>query len=225
MTHASMTIIHHEHRALSAMLRAIMLLMGEHRRRGTLPDFDALRAMLFYVDEFPEKLHHPKESQLLFPRLRGRSPHTDAVLDRLERDHAQGERAIRDLEHKLLGFQVMADTAQSESRRALFEAALQRYADFYLDHMRTEEAEILPLAEHVLGEADWAELDAAFLKNRDPLTGYEADEVYRPLFRKIVTSLKGSGVGSALEAFAGMSQPTFSPSLGVRESSGPAFGP
>jgi hemerythrin-like domain-containing protein len=28
--------------------------------------FDVLRAMLFYVDEFPERLHHPKESALLY---------------------------------------------------------------------------------------------------------------------------------------------------------------
>ena len=71
MTHASLSIIRQEHRALSAMLRSITLLLGEHRRRGTVPDFDALRAMLFYVDEFPEKLHHPKETRLLFPEAAG----------------------------------------------------------------------------------------------------------------------------------------------------------
>ena len=32
-----------------------------------------LRAMLFCVDEFPERLYHSKESQLLFPRIRERS--------------------------------------------------------------------------------------------------------------------------------------------------------
>ena len=58
---------------LSAILRTIGLLLGESRRRGTLPDFTMLRAMLFYVDEFPERLHHTKESQLLFPRIRERS--------------------------------------------------------------------------------------------------------------------------------------------------------
>ena len=29
---------------------------------------------------------------------------------------------------------------------------------------------------------DWAELDAAFLANRDPLTGHEPTDLYRPLF-------------------------------------------
>ena len=90
MKHASLTISLHEYRALSAMLRSILLLLGEHRRRNTLPDFGALRAMLFYVDEFPEKLHHPKESGLLFPKLRGYSADSDAMLDRLDHDHAHG---------------------------------------------------------------------------------------------------------------------------------------
>ncbi|KQX31942.1 hemerythrin domain-containing protein [Variovorax sp. Root434] len=212
MTHSSLNIIRHEHRALSAMLRSITLLLREHRRHGTLPDFDALQAMLFYVDEFPEKLHHPKESLLLFPKLRGRSAHTDAVLDRLDRDHARGECAIRELEHALLGFHTMSGTAQCDMRRDNFEQLMQQYADFYLEHMRVEETEILPLAESVLDAGEWAELDVAFLANRDPLAGYEADEPYKPLFRTIVGALQHSGnVGSVLEAFAGAALPTFTP--------------
>jgi hemerythrin-like domain-containing protein len=86
MSHPALTIIRHEHGALSAMLRSITLLLAEHRRRATLPDFALLRAMLFYVDEFPEKLHHTKESTLLFPKLRQRSAEAGAVLNRLDRD-------------------------------------------------------------------------------------------------------------------------------------------
>ena len=99
MSHPALTIIRHEHGALSAMLRSISLLLAQHRRHGTLPDFGVLRAMLFYVDEFPEKLHHTKESELLFPKLRQRSSEAAEVLDRLDRDHANGEHAIRELEH------------------------------------------------------------------------------------------------------------------------------
>jgi len=202
--HPSVGIILREHRALSAMLRSITLLLSEHRRRNTLPDFDALQAMLFYVDEFPEKLHHPKESRLLFARLRGHDAHTDEVLDRLDSDHARGEHAIRELQHSLLGFRLMSETAQGAARREQFETLMKQYADFYLEHMRVEETEILPLAKTVLSAAEWDELDTAFLQNRDPLAGHEADEAYRPLFSKIVAALKRSGgVGSALEAFAG----------------------
>ena len=37
-----------------------------------------------------------------------------------------------------------------------------------------------------LNAADWAELDAAFAANRDPLTGHAASDEYAPLFRRIV---------------------------------------
>jgi hemerythrin-like domain-containing protein len=181
MTHLAMRVIQDEHQALSAMLRSMTMLLAQARRERQPPPFDVLRAMLFYVDEFPEKLHHTKESALLFPKVRARCPELAPVLDRLDRDHAQGERAIRDLQHALLAYESLG-----ESRRVNFETALDLYLGFYLAHMRTEEQDILPAARAHLDEADWAELDAAFAANRDPMTGHDPDEEFRPLFRKIV---------------------------------------
>jgi len=193
MNHAALRIIHEEHVALSAMLRSILLLLAQHRRQGTLPDFAALRAMLFYVDEFPEKRHHLKESELLFPRLRARTASAGEALDRLDREHAQGERSIRDLQHALLGFEMMG-----EARRESFERAAQQYVDFYLAHMSLEETQILPLAEQVLTEQDWTELNAAFASNRDPLTGHAPDDEYRALFSRIVNAVPAPiGLGEA----------------------------
>jgi hemerythrin-like domain-containing protein len=180
-SHATLTIIHEEHAALAAVLRSILLLLAHHRRKGTLPDFEALRAMLFYVDEFPEKRHHRKETQLLFPKLRARTPQSRDLLDRLDDEHARGERNVRDLEHALLAFEMLG-----EPRRAAFEEAAQRYFDFYMAHMRLEEEHILPLAQHVLTDEDWRELDEAFSRNRDPMTGHEPDTDYRALFSRIV---------------------------------------
>jgi len=193
MTHATLRIIHEEHAALSAMLRSILFLLTQHKRHGTLPDFAALRAMLFYVDEFPEKRHHRKESELLFPKLRARTPLSRDLLDRLDDDHARGERNIRDLEHALLAFEMLG-----EIRRQAFEDAAQRYVDFYLAHMRLEEQHVLPLAERVLSEDDWTELDEAFSANRDPLAGHEPEADYRALFTRIVNAVPAPiGLGAA----------------------------
>ena len=181
MSHPTLTIIRDEHAALAAMLKSIPMLLEHHRRNGKPVPFDVLRAMLLYIDEFPEKLHHTKESRLLFPRLRQRSDAAGALLDRLDRDHERGERAVRDLEHDLLAWEVFG-----EPRRAAFEQALARYVEAYLEHMRLEETEVLPLAERVLGAEDWQDLDTAFLANRDPLTGHEPEDAYRPLFKRIV---------------------------------------
>jgi hemerythrin-like domain-containing protein len=183
MRHTTLTVIEQEHQALAAMLRSLSMLLAHARRDRKLPDFDLVRAMLFYVDEFPERLHHTKESELLFPRLRERAPELGPVLDRLDRDHERGERAIRDLEHALLAFEVMG-----ESRREAFESAVARYIDFYLQHMAVEEEQVLPAARRALDEKDWAALDAAFAVNRDPLTGHEPSDEYRPLFRRILNT-------------------------------------
>jgi len=181
MQHSSLQIIHDEHRALAAMLSSVTLLLDEHRRKGTLPPFNVLRAMLFYIDEFPERLHHRKESNLLFPLIRQRSAEAADVLDRLDRDHAQGEKAIRDLEHSLLAFEMLG-----ESRRHDFEQAMSRYISSYREHMAIEEEKVLPLALKVFTEADWLQLDAAFAANRDPLLGHAPDKAYEALFHHIV---------------------------------------
>jgi len=181
MPHVTTKIIREEHNALAAMLRSIPLLLALHRKDGTLPDFAALRAMIFYLDEFPEKRHHRKESELLFPKLRARMPLSRGLIDHLDADHANGGHEIRELEHALLAFEMMG-----EPRRAAFEELANRYVDFYLAHMATEEREILPLAERVLTKQDWADLDEAFLANADPLTGHEPGPDYAALFSRIV---------------------------------------
>jgi len=193
MAHAALQIIRDEHRALAAMLRSIPMLLAQHRRDATLPDFAVLRAMLFYVDEFPEKRHHRKESELLFPMLRARTPISEDLLEHLDLEHAQGERRIRDLEHELLGFEMIGI-----ARREAFEAAAARYVEFYLAHMAMEEQVILPLAERVLTDQDWAELDAGFAANQDPLTGHEPEADYRALFARIVDAVPAPiGLGPA----------------------------
>ena len=194
MTHSTVRTIRHEHAALSAMLRSIVRLLEQHRKRNTVPDFATLRAMLFYVDEFPEKRHHRKETELLFPKLRARTPMSRDLLDKLDGDHARGERRIREVEHALLAFEMLG-----ESRREAFERTVGEYVDFYLGHMALEEREILPLAERVLTEDDWHDLDQAFAQNRDPLTGHVADFEYAALFTRIVNVVPAPiGLGPAL---------------------------
>lgn len=194
MAHESLRIIRDEHAALAAMLRSLSMMV--QRGPGDAPGkfFDVVRAMLFYIDEFPERLHHPKESGLLFPKVLQLAPQLSPVIERLERDHQRGEAAVRELQHQLLGWELLG-----ESRREAFDAAARDYVRFYLEHMRLEETEILPQAERSLGAEDWAELDAAFASNRDPLTGkYPCDPVYDRLFTRIVMiAPEPIGLGSA----------------------------
>lgn len=190
-------VIRAEHDALAAMLRTVPLLLQAQRQAGTAIDFGALRAMLFYVDEFPERLHHTKESQLLFPRLRALAPELRGVLDDLDADHAQGERAVRELQHSLLAWEQMG-----EPRREKFEQQLKVYTGRYLRHMKREETEILPRAVALFSLEDWADLDEAFGSHQDPLAprpGQPVDEAYAPLRQRILAALPAPfGWGPAL---------------------------
>lgn len=182
MRHTALTVMNDEHQAIAAMLRSLSMLVAQSRRARSAPDFPLLRAMLFYLDEFPERLHHTKESQLLFPRIRLRCPELVSVLDRLDADHLRGEAAIRGVERALLAFEIVG-----ESRRPAFDDAVQRYVGAYLHHMAIEESQVLPMARDRLIDDDWIELDEAFAANRDPLTGHAAPDEYRALFSRIVT--------------------------------------
>ena len=93
MKHSCLQIIRDEHASLAAMLQSMRLMV----QRGTAGQaqnfFEVMRAMLFYIDEFPERLHHPKESNLLFPRVARLAPQTMDTSVKLEKDHARGETA------------------------------------------------------------------------------------------------------------------------------------
>jgi hemerythrin-like domain-containing protein len=181
MPHIAAQIIRDEHAGVAAVLRSMRLMMMQGP--GDEPErfFDVLRAMLFYIDEFPEKLHHPKESELLFPLLARAVPELAPVIGRLEEDHARGESRVRELQHLLLAWELIG-----ESRRAAFTNAAQEYVSFYLDHMRVEETQLLPAAERALGDAQWVELDQAFETSRDPLAGGPRDPSFDRLFTRIV---------------------------------------
>lgn len=194
MLRSSLQVIRDEHSTLAAMLRSLVLMVERGPRDAPEQYFDVVRAMLFYIDEFPERLHHPKETKLLFPPLLKKAPDLAETIARLEKDHAVSELAVRELQHDLLAWELMGD-----ARRPRFEAAAKKYLDAYLAHMHVEETEILPVAEKLLSEEDWRMLDAAFASNTDPMNGKSPrDPVYDRLFTRIVMRAPAPiGVGTA----------------------------
>ena len=142
MSSITLRTIHEEHASLAAVLQSLRLMLNQGPGDEPAAFFDVVRAMLFYIDEFPERQHHPKESQLLFPKVAERAPETAATIAKLEQDHEGGESAVRELQHLLLGWELMG-----EARRETFAQALERYIRFYLEHMRLEETVVLPAAQ------------------------------------------------------------------------------
>jgi len=179
MTNA-LKIIRDEHRSISAVLHALKQLAKEAEDSSVRPQFEVFRAMIYYIDQFPERMHHPKEDQYLFARLEARAPQAKALLDGLRTEHATGAHLIRDLEQALVGMEVGWAGGVSK-----FRAAVEAYAEFHWKHMRKEEEQLMPLAERHLTEADWRWIEDAFAGNHDPIADLRERD-FEQLYHRIV---------------------------------------
>jgi hemerythrin-like domain-containing protein len=182
--------IRDEHRSISAVLHALKQLARDAQDARVKPDFAVFRAILHYIDQFPEQLHHPKEDEFLFPPLETRAPKMKKVIDSLRAEHKQGDRLVRELERALVLFEDSWPEGAGE-----FMQRVDDYADFHWKHMRKEEQEILPAAERSFTPADWKAIDEAFDINQDPIAGVKERD-FHALFSRIV-SLAPAPVGFA----------------------------
>src|SRR6202171_5246810 len=98
-------VIVNEHRALAAVLHGMLYLVHKIRDHDDKPDFNLFGAMIYYIDSFPERFHHPKEDQYLYRFLRMRHPEAVPVLDRLKTEHRGGAEEIRTLAQGPGGYQ------------------------------------------------------------------------------------------------------------------------
>lgn len=62
--------IQQEHRVLGHVVEMLQRTLQEIAAEHIEPDFNLLAAILYYIDDFPERLHHPKEDAHLFKALR-----------------------------------------------------------------------------------------------------------------------------------------------------------
>ena len=184
----AITILKSEHRSISAVLQGLKELARMALDPKLKPDFHVLRCMLRYIDEYPEKLHHPKEDDFLFDPLAVRSAEARALITDLKREHERGAELVRELERALLFLEEDWPAGARE-----FKAAVDAYAEFEWAHMRKEEQQLLPLAQRYLTAQEWRAIDAAFAANDDPIAGMQESD-FRALFSRIA-SLAPAPVG------------------------------
>jgi hemerythrin-like domain-containing protein len=188
----AIAIIRDEHRAITAVLEGLRQLLSEIAAGRMVVDHGLLGALFHYIEQFPERLHHPKEDDYLFARLRLRRPDVVPLLDGLQREHAVGHERLADL--KAAWERFRAEPAALPA----FVEAVERYSHFHWLHMRKEEEDVLPLAAEALADEDWAAIDAAFASNNDPVVGAPASKAFRELFRHLVAVMPAPyGVGPA----------------------------
>jgi hemerythrin-like domain-containing protein len=177
----ALNIIRDEHRSISAVLHGMKELVFRIRERGAKIDPRVFRAMLYYLDTFSERMHHPKEDQYLFAPLR-RLGAGAALIAELEKEHAQGQSALRRVEQCLVRYEEGGEKEFPE-----FAREVERFVEGYWDHMSKEEERVFPLAEKLFTRSDWDAIDRAFQANADPLANDRNERDFRKLFSRIVS--------------------------------------
>ena len=177
-------IIRDEHRSLAAVLHGWAHLIEQAKKDGKSPDAVLMRAMVGYIRDFPLKLHHPKEDEYLFKRLRERTAAVNSDLEELERQHERDHQLVAELAA------LVEEHARGAGNLETLEGALARYSTFMWDHMGREEGVILPAAQKYLKDEDWVVIDEAFVANKDPRFGGDTERAFKLLFSRIVNLTK-----------------------------------
>ncbi len=129
-------------------------------RQGGIPDFDLICEVMDYTTSYPERYHHPKEN-LIFEKIKEKGAEGADLAENLIEEHRTGE----DLTNRFA--EALGNVAlEAEIPRHRFEELAREFLEFNRAHMEKEEETFLPLAEKVLSDEDWAEIDARALSDQ-----------------------------------------------------------
>ncbi|MBV6271647.1 ATP-binding cassette domain-containing protein [Alcaligenaceae bacterium CGII-47] len=175
----AIAIIRNEHRALAAILHCLSSVIDDIEAGRLEADLKLLAAMVEYISEVTDKVHHPKENQL-FALLRRHTSEVDAMLDELELEHRDGPILTASMDRALVHFMQAGDEGF-----AVFRDAARAYIADEWVHMGKEEDHVLPAARKYLSAQDWAVINLEFSRNGDPWSG--PNNQYAELFKRIAT--------------------------------------
>ncbi|GAB7541917.1 hemerythrin domain-containing protein [Cupriavidus sp. 8B] len=147
--------------------------------RGERPNYDLMSTILYYMRNFGDRVHHPRED-VAYARLVGRDPGMQLVVNRLLQEHRVIATAGEDLLNRL-------NEAEGDIMipRAALEAATATYLVYYRSHISAEERDVMPRAAQLLTQDDWAEVAATVPASPDPLFGDNVQERFKALRMQI----------------------------------------
>lgn len=168
-----------EHRNIKKLLHVLEqeLNVFDHSDQ---PDYEILRAIIEYFQDYPESYHHPKED-MVFEKLKLRDPALAKRVGDVEEEHRveterlqQFARAVDDV------------LAGREYLRKAFHDVVQDFIKHQREHMDKEELMLFPAAVKALQPEDWADIDTRLNDRKDPLFDDTTQKNFHALQRTIV---------------------------------------
>jgi hemerythrin-like domain-containing protein len=172
-------ILLEEHRNI-----AKLLLVLEHELevfdRSEEPDYEILRAIIAYFQDYPEDCHHPKED-MVFEKLKMRDPAVASRIGDVEAEHEVETERLRKLVEA-----VEEILAGREFLRQAFHDVVNDFIKHQRQHMDKEERLLFPAAVQRLRPEDWAAIDARLNDRKDPLFNGAVETKFQALQRTIL---------------------------------------
>ena len=141
----ALAIIAAEHANMLRLSGALDVLGDRLAEAASAEDLHTVALIADYFQSFADRVHHPKESEVLFARVRRRSNEAAEVLERLDREHEIGPSQSARI-HALAVGTPPSDRAGVVALIAEIEGFRSRL----LEHMRVEEEIAFPLARRAL---------------------------------------------------------------------------
>lgn len=167
-------ILHDDHRNFARTMRLLERCM-QNPDCDDDPDYALMHDLMMYMTHYPDVVHHARED-LIFLRLLELDDELREVVEQQLAEHREianrGQALVSSLNQVLSGEVI--------SREELDEALLS-YISLEREHMRREEAKLLPLAAQLMNSDDWDEVDRQLALRPDPLFGPSVQNQFQHL--------------------------------------------
>ena len=149
-----------------------------------LPDFLLMQDILYYMTQYSDIIHHPKE-EVIFALLDGDNSDVEESVAELTRQHnlieESGASLYRKLQNIVSGKISISQLQEIEGAGRLYETVLRA-------HMDKEEQSLFILAEQQLHEGDWEKINSATQTKPDPIFGEAIEARFHLVCEKLAQS-------------------------------------
>jgi hemerythrin-like domain-containing protein len=168
-----------EHRDIEALLNVLEdeLKVFDRRER---PDYEVIRAIISYFQDYPDCCHHPKED-MIFDKLKARDPLAAKRIGDVEAEHREETERLDRVANVVRYVLLDRDIA-----RRTFSDVMRDFIDNQREHMVMEERTLFPVAENALQSDDWREIDLKWRDKTESLFNVAMEERCQSLRDRIL---------------------------------------
>lgn len=150
--------------------------------KGDEPDYQLMTDIMYYMTEYSDTTHHPKEEAIFSVLLERDSTAKEYIAEITGQHHTIGESGANfheTLENILNGEPVIMPLQDLENPGRTYVANLRA-------HMDKEDRNLFVRAEQLLNEEDWKKIDAMIQHHKsDPLFGTHIEERFSSLCNQL----------------------------------------